>query len=519
MSPGMIPPSALRGLGRAVLLSAALLGGGARMVAATGGPSSPPGSQWRALAANRVSMVVTNCGSFASAGLFCTDCGLYGGLEYPRGSGKILGFAGGLWFSGRAGDSLRTAVTEYATEFVPGPGVPGGPGVDSLRYGVFAASRTDTAGAAAWMATAVPLGAPVDSAGSAPGLVGDQTLWTVQTDAGVTSQIYHRGPRTPIGLEVQTTAYAFDRAPALQDVVFLHWRIVHRGSETLDSAYVGVWFDADMRSAQTPDAADTSLDLGYAYRTTDDTQYGTAGPAIAAMLLRGPFDAASGHVLRPSAIVGYPNGVDPASGAQYDATLRGLYPWGAAMIDSTTGDTTTYYATGDPVTGTGWLMPAVYDSKFVVAAGPFTFAPGDTQVVDAAIVVGQDADRAGSILAMRANAAEARAAFASGFASVPPPHPPLDIATASIVARPVPARGSVSLDVTVPTGGAQVELDIFDARGRLVRRIERAWCPLGIARLAWDGVRGDGRVAATGVYFARARVGAQVTRARIVLLR
>jgi hypothetical protein len=388
-----------------------------------------------------------------------------------------------------------------------------------LRYAVYSVARADTTGSAAWMARAVPLGAPVDSAGTAPGLLGDQTLWTVQTDAGVTSQIYARGPRTPIGLEVQFTAYAFDRAPVLQDVAFLHWRIVHKGSDTLDSAYVGLWFDADMRSAQTPDASDTTLDLGYAYRTTDDTQYGVAGPSIAAMLLRGPFDAASGRVLRPTAIVGYPNGVDPASAAQYDAAMRGYYPWGAPMIDGTTGDTTSFYATGDPVTGTGWLMPGVYDSKFVVAAGPFTFAPGDTQVIDAAIVVGQGADRPGSILAMRANAREARVAFAAGFASVPAPHPPLDIAVASIVARPVPARGSVALDVAVPTGGAQVELAVFDARGRLVRRIERAWYPLGIARLSWDGVREDGRLAPTGVYFARGRVGTQATRARIVLLR
>jgi len=519
MNPGPVPLRRLRRLPPVALLASVLLGGGVHAGSARA-TTSPPGVLVRALAVNHLSMLVTNCGSFAADdGLFGGSGSSYGGLEYPRGSGKLLAFAGGLWFSGRAAGSLRTAITEYGTEFVPGPAAPGGPGLDTLRYRVYSVTRGDTTGATAWMARAVPLGAPVDSAGTGPGLVGDQTLWTLQTDAGVTSQVYGRGPRTPIGLEVQCTAYAFDRPGTLQDVVFLHWRIVHKGSDTLDSAYVGLWFDADMRTADTPVASDTSLDLGYVYRTTDDVLYGVAGPAIAAMSLRGPHDVASGQDLRPSAIVGYENGVDPASAVQVDASLRGFYPWGDAMFDSTTGEVTNYYATGDPVTGTGWLMPAVVNPKFVVSAGPFTFAPGDTQVVDAAIVVGQGVDRAGSITAMRANAGAARAAFASGFASVPPPHPPLDIATATIVARPLPARGSVSLDVAVPTGGAEVEIDIFDARGHLVRRVEPSWHPRGVVQLPWDGVTGDGRMAPTGIYFARARVGAQTTQTKIVLLR
>ena len=471
------------------------------------------GQLQRAVAVNRLSMQLTNCGWFA------TDLVLWqGGLEFPRGSGKILGYAGGLWVSGLASDSLRTAITEYATEFVPGPGTPGGPGLDTLRHRVYSVSRGDTAGWGAWMACAVPLGAPVDSVGTRPGLIGDQTLWTVYTDAGVTLQVYGGGLRTPVGLEVQLTAYAFNRGPVLQDVVFLHYRLVHRGSEALDSAYVGLWYDADVRTAATPAGSDSSLDLGYVYRNSDDVLYGAAGPATGVMLLRGPRDAGTRQALRAGSIVGYPNGADPHSPAMYDATLRGRYPSGSFMIDPTTSLPTQYYAWGDPVTGSGWLMPDVVHPKLVLGAGPFRFAPGDTQIVDAAIVVGQGTDRAGSIVAMRDNAREARAAFNSGFGFVPEP-PEVVPRVTPLVAWPSPSLGTVQFDVLVPANGARLELDILDISGRRVRRIADGWRPGGSSQASWDGAADGGRTAPAGLYFARARVAGRVAGARIVMIR
>src|SRR5205814_9242593 len=130
-----------------------------------------------------------------------------------------------------------------------------------------------------------------------------------------------------VGLEVQLTAYAFDRAPVLQDVIFLHYRLIHRGSEALDSTYVGLWYDADVRSAAIPAGSDSSLDLEYVYRVTDDRLYGAAGPATGLMLLRGPRDGGAGLPLRARSIVGYTNGSDPGGPAQYDFALRGMYPW------------------------------------------------------------------------------------------------------------------------------------------------------------------------------------------------
>ena len=497
----------------ALIVSATLTHAGPSERATTAGT----GVIQRPIGVNQLAMPVTNVGFFA------LDPSTYqGALEFPRGSGKIVGFAGALWFSGRASGSLRTAITEYETEFVPGPGVPGGPGLDPLRYTVYSVSRGDTAGSAAWMERAVPLGAPVDSTGLEPGLIGDQTLWTVYTDAGVTSRVYNRGPRTPIGLEVQLAVYAFNRPPMLKDVLFLHYQLIHRGTDALDSAYVGLWYDADMRTAWIPAGCDSSLDLGYVYRLSDDSEYGVAGPATGMMLLRGPHHPGSGLEVRASSIVGYPNGTDPQSAADYDGVLRGRYPWGAVMIDSTTSLPTQFYAWGDPATGSGWLMPNSVDPKVVVCAGPFHFAPGDTQIVDAAIVVGQGTDRPSSIVAMRANAREARDAFASGFAAVPPwtpPPPPPPLPTLPLSAHPVPSRDAVQFEVLVPAGGARLELDIFDLTGRRVRHVTDSWQPGGASHLTWDGTTDSGRLARAGVYLAHSNVAGQKGQARLVLIR
>lgn len=461
--------------------------------------------QQRAVGVNRLAMSLTNDGAFLSA---------YG-LEFPRGSGKFLAYAGGLWFSGRAQGVLRTAVSEYGTEFMPGPAVTGGPGVDTLRFRIYATTRGDTTGTGEWMARGVPLGAPVDASGMRPGLIGDQTLWTVFTDAGVDSGFDPPLPRTPIGLEVQLTAYAFDRPPALQDVVFLHYLVIHEGSEPLSDAFLGLWYDADIRTAVIPAGSDSSLDLAYVYRLTDDYEYGVAGPATGVCVLRGPRVGSGGAPSRAHSVVAWPNATDPRDPPQREGVLHGLYPWGAPMVDSTTLQPTLFYGSGDPVTGTGWLMPDRYDMKMALGMGPLAFAPGDTLELDAALVAGRGADRAGSVTALRENVREARAAFADGFRSLPEPRP---AAVGQLIARPLPSPQEVVFDLVVPSGGGAVTIDIVDLTGRRVRKLDAGPMPGGVQHVAWDGTRDGGGRARPGIYFARARAAGSESSTRVVLI-
>jgi len=83
---------------------------------------------------------------------------------------------------------------------------------------------------------------------------------------------------------------------------------------------------------------------------------------------------------------------------------------------------------------------------------------------------------------------------------------------------PNPFNPVVTLAYTVPVEGADVRLEIFDQRGRLVRVLPT---PPGAGRRTarWDGRDAAGRAVAGGVYFARLTVDGQVLVRKLALLK
>ena len=69
-----------------------------------------------------------------------------------------------------------------------------------------------------------------------------------------------------------------------------------------------------------------------------------------------------------------------------------------------------------------------------------------------------------------------------------------------------------------PDGGA-VGIDLFDSRGRLVRRFQPLVPADGLVRLRWDGRDGRGRECASGLYLARLRQGPIERRGKMLLVR
>src|SRR6185369_14845126 len=122
--------------------------------------------------------------------------------------------------------------------------------------------------------------------------------------------------------------------------------------------------------------------------------------------------------LRATSFVVYPNGADPSDSLQVYHSLHGLRPWGDSMIDSSSGLPTKFWSSGDPAAGTGWVASNPTHPHWVLASGPFHLAPGDTQVVDAALVVGWGPNHLASTAVLRANAAEVRRLFDDHFASL-----------------------------------------------------------------------------------------------------
>ena len=85
-------------------------------------------------------------------------------------------------------------------------------------------------------------------------------------------------------------------------------------------------------------------------------------------------------------------------------------------------------------------------------------------------------------------------------------------------ARPNPSRGVVELSLTLPAAmPARVEL--FDSAGRMVRTLASGALPAGVTTLRWDGCDNNGSPVPSGVYLARAAVGARTAVARIERVR
>jgi hypothetical protein len=84
--------------------------------------------------------------------------------------------------------------------------------------------------------------------------------------------------------------------------------------------------------------------------------------------------------------------------------------------------------------------------------------------------------------------------------------------------RPNPFNPTTELGFGLPVGGA-VRLEIYDVRGRLLRRLLDAALPAGRHRVFWDGRDGGGGSAPSGVYFYRLRWAGSERARRMLLLR
>ena len=201
-----------------------------------------------------------------------------------------------------------------------------------------------------------------------------------------------------------------------------------------------------------------------------------------------------------TAFRGYSNGQDPMSPDHCYNCLKGLNST-KPRHRSTTNNPTTFQMSGDPVAGTGWLDSDPYDRRFILASGPFTMAPGDTQRVAIALVAAKSRGRINSVRTMKQYAVAARQANqqaswaipAGGRGGVcrgrfqwshrqerparrdgrPRPGPPgggRARRMAQAVIGPNPAFGQVAIRISQPVA-RQYELIVVDTSGRVVRRL------------------------------------------------
>ncbi len=389
------------------------------------------------------------------------------GLIWPKGTTNTAIFASGLWLAGQVGGQTRIAVAEYTQDFVPGPMSGGTFTPDLGRYVVYKVARwtgdpSDTAHVErtsdelgldpnldplvhhSWreyMNGAVPDGAPwrwyafqtargTDTLIAGPDMLGDQFMWTVFNDADPDNHGGDFTPATdPLGVEVQQSVFGFNRSGSLANTAFIRYKLINKGGNQIDSMFVALWCDPDL-GGFTDDlvGCDTTLSLGYVYNATNQDQlYGTKPPALGYDFLKGP--VASGDTLGMTSFNKYINGTDPASPDEVYDYMNGLTGTGDVVTDPH-GVETKFLNAGDPVTNSGWLDTNPADRRFMMSAGPFRMAPGDTQIVIAALMIAQGRDRLSSVSGLRFADIFAQDAFYKDFQlPSPPPQPKVAVST------------------------------------------------------------------------------------------
>jgi len=89
---------------------------------------------------------------------------------------------------------------------------------------------------------------------------------------------------------------------------------------------------------------------------------------------------------------------------------------------------------------------------------------------------------------------------------------------ALLAAWPNPAPGETAIDFELARATG-VELAIYDATGREVRRLLDQQAPAGHHAAVWDGRNAAGRALASGVYYVRLRAGGGTATGRVTLVR
>ncbi len=92
------------------------------------------------------------------------------------------------------------------------------------------------------------------------------------------------------------------------------------------------------------------------------------------------------------------------------------------------------------------------------------------------------------------------------------------VAAGALTVFPSPFNPSTTIEFEMAAPGP-VQVDVFDARGALVRRLMDGPVDAGVLRLRWDGSGDSGRALSSGVYFVRVAGGEATATVKLLLAR
>lgn len=234
-------------------------------------------------------------------------------------------------------------------------------------------------------------------AGDYPLLKGEQMVWWIMNDSVIPNTTGHK----PLGLEIAFSAYTYDcTAGTVADrAFFLDYLILHRGTMTFDSVYVGLWADPDI-GCQYDDYIGTLPELHsmYAYNQdqTDDGCFPYVGfqvnPPIQSVTWMNQSMDRAWYFNNGSSIPSPPSGTtDPDNDLERYRLLSGYWRDGTPFSVGSGGTSApvTHAFPDNPALLNGWSMCTANlvaaDRRLLASQGPRVFAPGDTFLLQTAL--------------------------------------------------------------------------------------------------------------------------------------
>ena len=245
--------------------------------------------------------------------------------------------------------------------------------------------------------------------GEYPKITGDQFIWWVFNDAG---NVKLQSQTAAIGIEVQTSAFAYSTQDFLNDATFCQYRVINYGALTIDSTYIAVWDDCDLGWYDDDFiGCDTSRGLGIQYNGTNDdggggghpvNSYGLNPPQVGLDFFQGPVRVVKRtglsdtlEQLRMTNFTYYNNDAsiigNPTNGTQIYNYMTGSirdgerfsYDFqgpGVQCKGYGSGPVSNFVFWGDPGTGVDWSECSCNnnpgDRRFIFSSGPFQLFPG-----------------------------------------------------------------------------------------------------------------------------------------------
>ncbi|MBX7151376.1 hypothetical protein K1X84_07035 [bacterium] len=407
---------------------------------------------------NNWSYVMRNQGSYFYDSPDLDDNNNNAGGEFPRGSGRTIVYAAGLYVAApKNGVNKVCSEVEFSAEYQPGhilnSNVPFAslqaedPALPTNKVYVIDKDNQgegeDAARLADW--TAWP---GLRDVSNTPALIADAQTWAVfnDLDLDLSQEAIATSPDPGLGLEVTLESYAINEG-SLADVVFIKMIIANKTNVNYDSSYIGLWMDADVNNSGNDIVGiDTVAGLGFVYDSENEPFPAATGfdffqgpvvdTAAVSVELRQKFGA-NKTVLTYNPAVNryevtnlpgnqiwlgatsfntYANGTDPHANFERYNLLAGLTKAGAPKTG--TGENYKYAFPGNPLTqqGTANVASALdrNDQRILHGCGPFRIEANSAQTIWAGVIGGEGANRLAAFAVMKTVDSYAQTIFNAG---------------------------------------------------------------------------------------------------------